>query len=236
VQVQYNNAIPGIVAAHGSNFHFLDMHPILQASDLADGIHPNQGGYDKMAVAWANALHGFAAVEPLRIVTAVSRKTHGPGGNFDLNLPLTGTPGVECRTGGVNRTYTLLFTFSNNVTSGSAAITAGSGTVSGSPTFTGNVMSVNLTNVADAQRMTLTLSGVKDAYLQTLPSTLIHMNILVGDTTGDGIVNASDVSQAKLYVGSVVGAANFRADVTVDNSINSSDISNVRLRSGTSLP
>lgn len=236
VQVQYNNAVPGIVGAQGPNFHFVDMHSVIQASDLADGIHPNQGGYDKMAVAWANALHGFAAVEPLRVVTAISRKTHGPGGNFDLNLPLTGAPAVECRTGGTNRTCTLLFNFSNNVTSGSAAVTTSSGTVSGSPTFAGNVMSVSLANVANAQRLRLTLTNVTDPYAQMLASTAINMNVLLGDTTGDGMVNATDVSQAKLHVGSIVGAANFRADITVDNSINSSDISNVRLQSGTALP
>ncbi len=235
VQVQYNNAIPGIVAAQGSNFHFLDMHSVLQASDLSDGIHPNQGGYDKMAVAWANALHGFAAVEPLRIVTAISRKTHGPGGNFDLNLPLTGAPGVECRfsSGG---THTFLFTFTNNVTSGAAAVTAGHGAVSGNPTFAGNVMSVNLTGVTDAQRMTVTLSAVRDAYTQTLPTTPINVNVLAGDTNGDGVVNSTDVAQTKRQVGSIVSDANFRQDVTADNSINSSDIANVKAQSGKAIP
>src|SRR5205823_4473616 len=31
---------------------------------------------------------------------AVSRKTHGAAGTFDVNLPLTGTPGIEPRSGG----------------------------------------------------------------------------------------------------------------------------------------
>ena len=236
VQVQYNNAIPGIVAAQGSNFHFLDMHSVLQASDLSDGIHPTQDGYDKMAVAWANALHGFAAVEPLHLASAVSRKSHGPDRSFDLNLPLTGTPAVESRVAGSGGSHTLVFTFTNDVNSGSASVTSGTGAVSGSPNFARNVMSINLTGVTDAQRLRVTLSGVRDAYSQTLASTPINMNVLAGDTSGDGVVNATDIAQTKFRAGSPVTSANFRADITVDNAINSSDIAKVKMQSGKALP
>ncbi len=96
IQMEYNSGIPAIVAAKGANFHFLDMHSVLNAGDLADGLHPNQGGYDKMADAWAATLHSVAQVEPLSLAAAVSRKTHGQGASFDVKLPLTGAPGVEC--------------------------------------------------------------------------------------------------------------------------------------------
>src|SRR4029077_101301 len=33
-------------------------------------------------------------------VSAVSRKTHSFAGDFDVNLPITGNAGIECRTGG----------------------------------------------------------------------------------------------------------------------------------------
>ena len=33
-------------------------------------------------------------------VSVVSRKVHGGAGIFDINLPLTGAPGIECRSGG----------------------------------------------------------------------------------------------------------------------------------------
>ena len=39
-----------------------------------------------------------AAVDKLAILSAVSRKTHGAAGTFDVPLPLTGPPGVESRT------------------------------------------------------------------------------------------------------------------------------------------
>jgi hypothetical protein len=235
-QMSYNSAIPGLVAAQGANFHFVDMHAVLQPGDLGDGVHPNQGGYDKMADAWMAALQGVAHVEPLSVATAVSRKMHGSGRLFDLQLPLTGAPGVECRAGGGAGMHTLVFTFTNNVTSGAAAVASGNGSVSGTPTFSHNVMSVNLAGVTDAQAIVVSLSGVNDAYSQSLSTTPINMNVLAGDTTGNGIVNSSDVSQTKNQSGAAVSDSNFRADVTVDGLINSSDIANVKFQSGKAIP
>jgi hypothetical protein len=153
-----------------------------------------------------------------------------------LQLPLTGAPGVECRAGGGAGMHTLVFTFTNNVTSGAAAVASGNGSVSGAPTFSHNVMSVNLAGVTDAQAIVVSLSGVNDAYSQSLSTTPINMNVLAGDTTGNGIVNSSDVSQTKNQSGAAISDANFRADVTVDGLINSSDIANVKFQSGKAIP
>ena len=57
----------------------------------------------------------------LQPTSAVSRLTHGGAGNFDIDMPLTGTAGVECRNGGGN--YTLVVTFSNTMVSGNASVT-----------------------------------------------------------------------------------------------------------------
>ncbi len=100
------------------------------------------------------------ACNPLTLGSAVSRKTHGGAGDFDVNLPLTGEPGVECRSSSGN--HTLVFSASNNLVSGNASVTAGTGTVSGSPSFAGNTMTVNLTGVTDVQMITVTLSDVTD--------------------------------------------------------------------------
>src|SRR6266705_3001538 len=61
----------------------------------------------------------------LALTSAVSRKTHGSAGIFDVPLPLTGEPGVECRN--TNGKFIFVFTFSSNVVSGSAAVTSGTG-------------------------------------------------------------------------------------------------------------
>ncbi|HEU0209252.1 MAG TPA: plastocyanin/azurin family copper-binding protein [Candidatus Udaeobacter sp.] len=171
---------------------------------------------------------------PLQLTSAVSRKTHGAAGTFDVPLPLSGTPGVECRSSGGN--HTLVFSFSNNVTAGSASVTAGTGSVSGSPSFSGNAMTVDLTGVTDVQQITVTLSGVTDSSAATLPDTSVSVNMLVGDTTGNKSVNASDVSQTKAQSGAAVTASNFRTDVTVNGVLNASDVSLVKSRSGSALP
>jgi hypothetical protein len=62
------------------------------------------------------------------------------------------------------------------------------------------------------------------------------MGVLVGDTTANGAVNSSDISEVQSQSGQPVAANNFRDDVTVNGTINSSDISLVQLQSGTALP
>src|SRR5205807_6652794 len=51
-------------------------------------------------------------------ITAVSRKTHGTAGTFDVDLPLTGPPGIECRQGqGASlKNHKVVFTFAAPVT------------------------------------------------------------------------------------------------------------------------
>jgi len=179
-------------------------------------------------------LDAQAAYQYLLLTGAVSRKTQGGAGTFDINLPLSGEPGVECRNGGGN--YTEVFTFDNNVVSGSAAVTSGTGTVSGSPTFSGNTMTVNLTGVADVQTVIVTLSGVTDEFSQVLPPTPVSMNVLIGDVNANKAVNASDVGLVKSQVGQAVTGSNFREDVTGDGSLNSTDIALTKLHVGDGLP
>jgi lysophospholipase L1-like esterase len=52
----FNAALPGIVAQKGPRTHLVDMHSALSVADLADGVHPNATGYDKMAARWYSAL------------------------------------------------------------------------------------------------------------------------------------------------------------------------------------
>lgn len=52
----FNAAIAGVVAQKGPRTHLVDMHTGLTEADLADGVHPNEAGYDKMAARWLTAL------------------------------------------------------------------------------------------------------------------------------------------------------------------------------------
>jgi lysophospholipase L1-like esterase len=55
----FNAEIPAIVDGYvcqGEPVHFVDMAGALTADDLADGVHPNEAGYDKMAQVWHSTL------------------------------------------------------------------------------------------------------------------------------------------------------------------------------------
>jgi hypothetical protein len=78
--------------------------------------------------------------------------------------------------------------------------------------------------------------GVHDTSNQTLGSADAKMGLLLGDTTGNRLVNSSDISQTQAQSGQPVDITNFREDVTVNGTINSSDVSVVQGQSGTAVP
>ncbi len=55
-----------------------------------------------------------------------------------------------------------------------------------------------------------------------------RIDALLGDTTGNGSVNSSELTQTKSKPGETMDASNFRGDVTASGSINSSDIGLVK--------
>ena len=171
-------------------------------------------------------------------VGAVSRKTHGSAGTWDVDLPLTGTPGIECRLGQgpSSNQHRMVITFVSPVTvngNPQAAVTSGTGQVD-AVTVNGSVVTVDLSGVTNAQTITLTLFSVSDG--TNTGDVAIRMSVLAGDTNANATVNSSDISQTKSQTGNSVGGSNFREDVTVNGEINSSDISVVKAHTGTGLP
>ncbi|CAN5637004.1 hypothetical protein BH20VER1_BH20VER1_02800 [soil metagenome] len=172
-----------------------------------------------------------------QLTAAASRKTHGSGGStFDLNLPLTGTPGVECRSAGAGGAHTIVFTFNNALTSGSAVVTDGAGSVAGTPVISGKTMAVELIGVTNAQRLSVSLQSVTDVASQVLPDTTVTVGFLLGDANNSGNVNASDISQVKSLSGVPATTGNFRNDINASGAINATDVSLVKALSGSSLP
>jgi subtilisin family serine protease len=188
---------------------------------------------------WPNNLFGYgridakAAYDYLLLESAASRKVHGAAGTFDIDLPLNGEPGVECRSTEGN--HILLFTFDNNVVSGNATVSSGVGTVSGSPTFAGHIMTVNLTGVANGQTLTITLSDVTDEFSQILPDTLVAIRFVAGDVNRNGTVNGTDVALTKSRIGEPLTAVNFESDVNVNGTINGSDLAIVKANLGSGI-
>jgi hypothetical protein len=168
--------------------------------------------------------------------SVVSRMGHGSAGEFDIDLPLAGTPGLESRRGGANSEYTLVFRFANTLTAGTASVTGGTASVN----FSGiggdaREFIVQLIGVTDAQTVTVTLNNVTDSTGRT-GNVAASMRVLVGDVNADGAVNSGDAIQTRVRAGQTVTATTFRSDVNSDGIINSGDALIVRSRSGNTVP
>lgn len=175
--------------------------------------------------------------------SAVSRKNHGAAGNFDVDLPLSGSPGIECRSGGLTSDFQIVVTFANTVTvngNPQAQVTAGPGMIGsggmsngGMVTVTGNTVTIPLTNVANDSgviTIEITLFGVNDGSANG--NVMIPMGVRLGDVNGNGSINASDVSLCKTHLGQTVDATNFRADINTNGAINGSDVGIVKSQIG----
>ena len=176
------------------------------------------------------------AAGPIVPVSAVSRKTHGNAGTYDVDLPITGPVATEPRTGGANGNHTVVVTFAAPVTVTNVAVSPGSGGTAGVAGYTvdGSTVTIFLTNVSNVQTLAINLLGVNDG--SNFGDVTIYMGVLAGDTTNNRAVNSSDISQTQSQSGQTATASNFREDVTVNGLINSSDIAFVQSYSGTALP
>ena len=122
-----------------------------------------------------------------------------------------------------------VFVTSATVTPGAG----GSGSVA-SGSINGSVVTVNLTNVSNAQTLSVNLLGVSDG--TNMGNVSIPMSVLVCDTTADRFVDSADIGQTKSQSGHAVTLSNFREDVNIDGFIDSADIAFVKSKSGTALP
>jgi len=58
----YNSAMQSLIdkkISQGKKVHFVDTRGVILLTDLTDGIHPNQAGYDKMVSYWFNAIRPY---------------------------------------------------------------------------------------------------------------------------------------------------------------------------------
>lgn len=175
-----------------------------------------------------------ASAAPPKLISAVSRMKHGAAGTFDVQLPLSGASGIECRT--LANGLTLVLTFNQQVLGGTVAITSGVATLDEAPSFSGHKLTVRLRGVQDTQALTITVSNVANPGGAVLRSQEVHLRVLQGDVNGSGTLSAADVSICKNAVtkGSVVNGANFRSDINADGLLTSSDLNLVKAQVATS--
>jgi|GEM_PF-3508004 len=176
----------------------------------------------------------FASVQ---LTGAVSRKVHGAAGTFDMPLPLTGAPGIECRMGqGTNSDqHQVVLLFAVPVVSfNSAAVTAGTGNVSSTSGSGTSAITVNLSGVSNAQWITITLFGVNDGTNMTDVS--VNMGVLLADVDASGRVDSNDVFQVRQQTLQTITVSNFREDIDTSGRIDTNDVFIARQQTLTGLP
>ena len=148
---------------------------------------------------------------PLTLLSAASVK-----GGFSIDLPLTGTPGIEDRCGRDGAAITL--TFNNNLTSVGGITSSCGRVVSGVIDNTNpHQFIVSLKeNTCNAEDVTVSLTNVQDDQSNTLASASVTMGLLMGDVDGDGSVTKADLGLVKADLGQPTDATNFREDINVD--------------------
>jgi hypothetical protein len=202
-------------------------------------IVSDNGGGDVAYTATFNSEEDiyFVRVAPAAGTLALSSAESVKGG-FAIDLPLGGTPGVESRSGGAQGSYTIEFTFNNNLTSvGSVTTSCGTVTSSMIDSSDPHRYIVNLAAVScNAQDVTITLTSITDDQANTLAAASVTVGLLLGDVDGDGTVTTADFNLTKSDNGQSTDATNFREDVKVNGRIDRNDATTVRQQVGTSLP
>lgn len=169
-------------------------------------------------------------VEPvLGLVSVGSRKTHGSAGSFDIDLPLTGTAGVECRAPGPQGTHLLVYTFNKAISAAGTATKTQGNALLGQPSIGPNVnqVSISLRSVTDAQHIVVNLSGVQDNVGAVLNNLNARIDVLLGDVNASHQVDSGDVFLVQKQNGQALppaGAADFRRDINANGSVDSGDV------------
>jgi hypothetical protein len=183
-----------------------------------------------------NTICSSGNIEP---VSAVSRKTHRSAGTFDVDLPLTGQAGIECRTGPTTGNHKAIITFSVPVTVQNVTVTPGAGgTAAIAPTNGFSVnntqVTVNLTNVSNAQTLSINLIGVIGG--ANAGNVSVPMSVLLGDVNATGLVDGNDVAAVQSHTRQSVNNTNFRNDVNTTGQIDGNDVAITQAHTRTHLP
>lgn len=169
----------------------------------------------------------------------VSRKFQGSAGAFDVVLsPLpAGTTGIETRSNGISLNHQVIFKFPTEVTYTGASFSGsgGGGSVNGTPASPNAIeVTVNLSNVGNAQNATVTLLNVNNG--STTSDVVVPIGFLLGDVDASGRVDAGDVLITRGQNLLPVGTNNFRTDVNANARIDAGDVLITREQNLSELP
>jgi hypothetical protein len=226
------------VAVSSSFNPFLGYPNQSKLGDYLTIVSDNTGGN----VAYAATFNGEEDIYYVRVAPAATAfalvSADSIKGGFPIDLPLTGIPGIEDRSGGSKGRFTVEFTFNHELASVSSVMTS-CGIVQSSMIDTSDPhrFIVNLRNVTcNAEDVTVTLNNITDGTSNTILFSEAVMSLLLGDVDGDGAVTRADFAIEKADQDQATDENNFRADIDASGSIDRQDASTVKRQIGTSLP
>ena len=172
------------------------------------------------------------------VFTAVSRKTHGPAGDFDIDL-LNPIPGqsypIECR---LNGPTLVIVTFAEAISSvgtpdpSDVAVTANGtgtpGTVTG-VAVAGNQLTIQLSGSDFYGRLKLAFPGIINGSGDPVTESFCF-GALTGDVNADRVVNIGDMVAVRAQMNGAANASNFRADLDCDGILRLGDLVVIRDR------
>jgi hypothetical protein len=210
-----------------------------QSSDVANIGAGATEVYDGApdGLAFSGTYTGQANNQCAPLLTVVSHKHHGSAGDFDITLPLTGTPGYETRgTGLTNNSYTLIYTLGGIPSGAGSASVSGTGSATTTLGPGSNQVTVNLTGVSTAQHLTINLTNIPIVNGGTFTNLAVPMDVLVGDVNLNHSVEGNDVSTVQGNTRHAVNSSTFRYDVNANGAIEGNDVSVTQSCTRTSLP
>jgi hypothetical protein len=161
-------------------------------------------------------------------VGVVSRKTHGNGVTFDIDLPLTGTPGVENRVGPTPGDHTVVITFAAPIRVQNVTVTPGANKAASMNGFSvsNTQITAHLTKVSNQQTLKVNLIGLSGG--GNSGNVSIPMAVLAGDVDASRHVDAGDVGQIQKNNSQAPTLSSFRSDVDTSGHIDAGDVAVVQ--------
>ena len=175
------------------------------ATLLPDGEVLAAGGHGDSDFLASAELYASDGGGGLTLVSAASSKRQGNAGLFNIDLPLSGTPGVECRQGPLETATSIVFTFSDKVNSVDGTSTSCGRVIS--TTANGSTVTVLLNDIqstCDGSDVTVTLTGVNGDFRHS-GLRRRHLWMLAGDVNGDGTVDGNDLHSVRMNSGAWSG-------------------------------
>ncbi len=202
-----------------------DLYDVSFASDGQTGIAVGDSG------TILRTTNGGAA-GGLALVAAASSKR-----GFAIDLPLAGAPGIESRLAS-DRYLTIESTFSGPISAVDPTGDASCGRLGNvrvDPQNPQRVLASYLSDGCNGQTVTCTIHNLQADGGEALADANVPLSLLLGDVTGDGMVDDADYQETKLHVGELTDDSNLRADLNGDGRIDRTDARLVRRRDGSTL-